>query len=142
MPKYTIADIARVAYEANRAYIITTGTTTVTPPTSWEDSPDQATLIAGVQYRFDHPDAQPPEMHNAWLAAKIEDGWVFGPVKDPAKKQHPCILPYHMLPPEQRLKDALFSAVVDALKPLVEIEVVPQPPATSPEPVTPDQPAQ
>lgn len=142
MPTYTILDIARVAYEANRAYIIATGTTSVTPPTSWEEETDHVSQMTAVQYRFDHPDALPPEQHNAWLATKIDAGWTYGPVKDPVKKEHPCLLPYHMLPPEQRLKDALFCAVVDALKPLIEIEAVPQPPATSPEPVTPDQPAQ
>lgn len=142
MPTYTILDIARVAYEANRAYIIATGTTSVTPPTPWEDESDHSSQIAGVQYRFDHPDALPEEQHTAWVKMKIDSGWTYGPVKDAEKKEHPCILPYDLLPPEQCLKDALFCAVVDALKPLVEIDVVPQPPAAPPEPVTADQPAQ
>jgi hypothetical protein len=36
-------------------------------------------------------------------------------VKDPDAKTHPCILPYHELPLEQRLKDSLFMAIVHAL---------------------------
>ena len=37
-----------------------------------------------------------------------------GPVKDPEKKEHPCFLPYDELPLSQRIKDYLFTAVVEA----------------------------
>ncbi len=49
------------------------------------------------------------------MAQKVAEGWVWGPVKDPAQKQHPCIVPYLNLPIAQRRKDALFYAIVGAL---------------------------
>jgi hypothetical protein len=38
-------------------------------------------------------------------------------VKDAEKKEHPCFRPYDELPAEQKIKDALFIAVVHALRP-------------------------
>jgi hypothetical protein len=49
------------------------------------------------------------------MADKEADGWKHGPVKDPEKKEHPCMVPYGQLPAEQRAKDYLFIAVVKAM---------------------------
>jgi hypothetical protein len=58
------------------------------------------------------PDTTPEDSHKNWLAHKVKDGWVYGPVKDVEKKEHPCMVPYEELPLEQRVKDYLFRAVV------------------------------
>ena len=31
-----------------------------------------------------------------------KDGWVWGPARDDAKKQHPCLVPYEELPEEEK----------------------------------------
>lgn len=36
------------------------------------------------------------------------------------RKTHPCLVEYENLPPEQRAKDHLFKAIVDALAPFCE----------------------
>jgi hypothetical protein len=56
----------------------------------------------------------PSASHESWLEEKRADGWKYGPVKDAAKKEHPCFMPYDGLPVDQRLKDYLFSAIVEA----------------------------
>jgi hypothetical protein len=50
------------------------------------------------------------------MQEKKAAGWIYGPVKDPEKKEHPCIVPYDQLPIEQRTKDYLFKAIVDCFK--------------------------
>lgn len=50
--------------------------------------------------------------HDNWMAEKVADGWVYGEVKDPAAKTHPCIVPFDQLPPEQQFKDRLFATIV------------------------------
>ena len=45
---------------------------------------------------------------------KEQDGWKFGLVKDPAKKEHPCMVPYIQLSIEQKVKDRLFRSIVSA----------------------------
>ena len=57
----------------------------------------------------------PRESHAGWLAEKVATGWVYGPVKDPAAKTHPCMVPYDDLPPEQRAKDSIYVSVVRAV---------------------------
>ena len=109
-----IADIARMCHEVNRAYCQAIGDT-LQP--SWEASPEwqRKSCINGVEFHLTHPDAKPEDSHVNWMKEKTAEGWEFGPVKDPDKKQHPCMIPYEQLPLEQRVKDALFIAVVHAM---------------------------
>lgn len=105
---------ARIAHEVNRAYCQALGDES---QPSWEEAPDwqKSSCIDGVKHHL-ISDLTPEESHAAWLTHKELDGWKWGPVKDPEKKEHPCFLPYHRLPPEQKAKDYIFRAVVRALK--------------------------
>jgi hypothetical protein len=51
-------------------------------------------------------------MHQNWSDFKLKEGWVYGSQKDPVAKTHPCLVPYDQLPPTQRVKDTIFSAIV------------------------------
>jgi hypothetical protein len=112
----TVGQIAQVCHEANRAYCATLGD--LSQP-SWAEAPDWQTESArkGVEMHLANPDASPSASHEAWLAEKERTGWKYGPVKDPARKEHPCFVPFSELPREQQLKDVLFKAVVEALRP-------------------------
>ena len=114
----TIEDVARVCHEANRAFCEAIGDQSQKP---WESASlwQRNSAIEGVRFRLANPDASPAAQHDAWTADKVADGWTYNPVKDPALKQHPCLVPFDELPPEQRAKDVLFVAVVAALAPLV-----------------------
>lgn len=107
--------IAKVCHEANRAYCETIGDNS---QPAWEDAPawQRGSAIKGVEFCITHPDAPPSANHDNWLAVKEAEGWKYGPVKDPEKKEHPCFVPYDQLPVEQQKKDALFRAVVAALR--------------------------
>lgn len=114
--KLTIEDIAKVTHEANRAYCAAINDHS---QCSWEDSPpwQKDSAIHGIQFHASNPHASPAESHGDWLAIKLREGWKYGPTKDPAKKEHPCCVPYDEMPLEQKRKDALYSAVVAALLP-------------------------
>ena len=114
----TIEQIAEVAYGANKVYCETIGDFSFD---RWVEAPDwqKETLVNGVQFHLDHPDAGQEDYHNSWLAEKLKAGWKYGEVKDPEKKEHPCCLPYDNLPDEQKVKDALFTGIVNALKVLL-----------------------
>lgn len=107
--------IARVCHGANRELCAAVGDASQPP---WDEAPEwqRKSAVEGVEYALAHPEATPEHQHEAWSAAKVADGWSHGPVKDAEKKTHPCLVPYAELPPEQRAKDALFQAVVAALK--------------------------
>jgi len=106
--------IARVAHEANRAYCLAIGDTSQLP---WDEAPEwqRKSAINGVAFHRANPDAGPDHSHNEWLREKEADGWKFGPVKNPEKKEHPCFVPYDELPTEQKAKDFIFRGVVHSL---------------------------
>lgn len=114
MNEHTILEIASVCYEANRAYCEAMGDNSFKP---WEDAEDwqKVTNINGVKFQIANPDSTPADSHGSWLAEKLADGWKYGPVKDPIKKEHPCFVPYSELAVEQRAKDYIFQGVARRL---------------------------
>jgi hypothetical protein len=106
--------LAMICHEANRAYCISIGDDS---QPRWEDAPQwqKDSAIAGVRYRNENPGATGADMHQSWLNVKMKDGWRRGDVKDAEKKEHPCMVPYSDLPYEQKVKDHLFQAVLDAV---------------------------
>lgn len=112
-----VAGIARVCHEANRAYCQGLGDDSQLP---WDEAPEwqRESAILGVEFRRDNPDSPPSASHESWLAQKVADGWVYGEVKDPVAKTHPCMVPFDRLPADQQFKDVLFQHVCDALMPL------------------------
>ena len=112
-----IAFVARIAHEANRAYCRSINDDSQPP---WEAAPHWQTqsAIDGVRFVLANPEAGDDASHRNWMAHKLADGWTYGPVKDPAAKTHPCLVPFDRLPPQQQAKDRLFRAVVLAAAPV------------------------
>jgi len=108
-------NIAQVAHEINKAYCESIGD--MSQP-FWEAAPkwQKDSAIAGVKFHLANPDSSPSASHESWMKAKIDEGWIWGPIKNPEKKTHPCMVPYTELPVEQRSKDYLFKQVIHSLK--------------------------
>lgn len=113
--KNRIEQIAIVCHEANAAYCRTLGDDTQQP---WELAEDWQKLSAmdGVIFRLKNPNSKPSDSHDNWRRDKLAAGWKYGAVKNPETKEHPCMVSYDQLPAEQRVKDALFIGIVDAMK--------------------------
>ncbi len=109
-----ISEIAKVCHEINKTYCEFLGDFS---QTSWETAPQwqKDSAIKGVQFHVRNPDAPASASHTSWLIEKEATGWVYGPIKDADKKEHPCIVPFVELPREQQLKDHLFRSVVHQL---------------------------
>jgi hypothetical protein len=109
-----IVDAARVCHEANRAFCETLGDDS---QLSWELAPEwqRQSAVKGVQFILDNPGAPTSSTHESWMKEKIKEGWVYGDVKDPEAKLHPCLVPYDALPLHQQTKDHLFKAVVKSI---------------------------
>lgn len=106
--------IAKMCHNVNKAYCEATGD--LSQP-SWEDAPDwqKESALAGVLFHLDK-EVTPEQSHISWMKEKSDNGWVYGEVKDPESKTHPCMVDYEDLPQEQRVKDHLFKAIVDSFK--------------------------
>lgn len=37
-------------------------------------------------------------VHEVWAQSRMNEGWTYGPLRDDAQKQHPCLVPYNELP--------------------------------------------
>jgi len=103
---------ARAAHEVNRVYCIAQGD--MSQPT-WDDAPlwQRESAIKGVEGAL--RGASPKESHEGWLEEKRRTGWTYGPVKNPEKKEHPCMVAYEDLPSAQQQKDALYLSTVRAM---------------------------
>lgn len=106
--------IARVAHEVNRHYCMSLGDYSQVP---WDQAPawQQESAIEGVKAHLANPKLTPMQSHDAWSALKLATGWKYGLVKSEARKEHPCLVAYEELPPEQRAKDFIFKGVVAAI---------------------------
>ena len=107
--------IAMICHEANRAYCAGLEDNSQLP---WDEAPQwqRDSAINGVLFHLNNPDAEPSHSHENWMEEKRLDGWMWGEVKDPEKKLHPCYTPYANLPEDQKAKDKLFISVVDTFR--------------------------
>lgn len=105
--------IARICNDANAAYCAATGDFSYG---TWDNAPEgiKESVRFGVRQHLANPDLTPESSHEAWMKFKAADGYTYGPVRDEATKQHPCMVPYSELPMAQKAKDHIFRAAVHA----------------------------
>jgi len=110
-----VEDIAKLCHEVNKSYCESLGD--MSQP-SWLDAPEwqQKSAIKGVEFHLENENTSPSDSHNSWLKEKAADGWKYGDIKDPEKKEHPCFVSYDQLPLYQQSKDYIFKAICDFLK--------------------------
>ena len=48
-------------------------------------------------------------VHDVWAAGRIAEGWTWGPERNDALKQTPCLVPYDALPEEEKAYDRATS---------------------------------
>lgn len=111
---YTPEQIARVCHHANRALQALHGDAVPSQPWDSETEETRRSAIAGVTFAL--KGGTPEDQHEEWVRHKTEAGWTYGPVKDADARTHPCLVPYAELPPQERVKDAVFTAVVTAMR--------------------------
>lgn len=113
-----VEDIAKVCHEANRAFCEALGDTS---QAAWDEAPEwqRESAVNGVVFHQRNAHARPSASHENWMAEKESAGWVFGEVKDPEAKTHPCMVPFGELPEPQQRKDYLFKFICAALLPMV-----------------------
>lgn len=114
MDIWKLQAIAKLCHETNRAYCETLGDFS---QNRWEcaEQWQRDSAVKGVQFALSG-DRMPQDSHKSWLEEKQRDGWIWGPEKDPVKKEHPCMVPYDQLPESQKVKDRLFLAIVGVFK--------------------------
>lgn len=113
MTEDKIRFIAQVCHEVNKAYCESIGDSS---QHSWGEAEEWQKVSAVNGVKFTLNGASPESIHDNWINDKINDGWVYGEIKDADRKTHPCIMPYKELSEEQKYKDKLFITTVKAFK--------------------------
>lgn len=122
----TAEQIAQVCHGANRSLQKIQNDPGIPVAPEWDDldAESQESIIQGVEgVRRGN---SPRESHADWVQFKLDHGWKLGPVKDEKKREHPLLVDYDDLPESQKLKDALFIAIVVALSQQQHSDVVSQ----------------
>ncbi len=44
-------------------------------------------------------------VHDVWAVGRIAEGWTWGPERNDAKKENPCLVPYEKLPEGEKAYD-------------------------------------
>ena len=57
-------------------------------------------------------------VHDTWAKGRLDEGWIYGPVRDDAKKHHPCLVPYEELPESEKEYDR--NTAISTLKFIVK----------------------
>lgn len=119
MSEFSTADvmaIAEVAHEANRVWCRLHGDNTQSDFKNAEGWQVKS-ACDGVLWRLEHPDEPVSAQHDQWMKDKLADGWIYGPQKNIEKKTHPSLVAFEKLSSYEKMKDSLFTAIVEALAP-------------------------
>ena len=57
--------------------------------------------------------------HAIWARQRLIDGWKYGPRRDDARKEHPCLVAYDQLPDSEKQYDR--NAAMETLKAIVAL---------------------
>ena len=57
--------------------------------------------------------------HDIWAQQRLLDGWVYGPSRDDAQKQHPCLVAYAQLSETEKQYDR--NAAMATLKAIIAL---------------------
>lgn len=57
--------------------------------------------------------------HENWSAERVRQGWTYGPERNDALKQTPCLLPYNELPENEKIFDR--NTAMETIRLLVKL---------------------
>ena len=112
-----IRNIAKIIYEATRMEAEWSKRSIV--PEKWDrrDEKFREQFIDIIdKYISQDKLPTPKEAHDSWVQSYLKMGWKYGEKRDVKKKTHPDLVPYEKLPKDERDKDAIFLAIVWAVK--------------------------
>ena len=58
-------------------------------------------------------------VHEVWASSRLAEGWKYGPERNDEKKETPCMVPYALLPEEE--KDYDRKTALETIKLIVKL---------------------
>ena len=115
--KFIMADIAFIAYDAIRRFVLVFGDDFP----EWIELEDnhQQFFLQLVREYLQHPDWSAEQLHEAWMDKRQIEGWRYSPDVDLENKLHPSMVPFGKLAEREQVKTRLTVSVIAALAPLL-----------------------
>ena len=73
--------------------------------TTYIPKPENTDAIQLSAELNDLVEAMAKNVHEVWAESRISQGWTYGPERNDALKQHPCLVPYEDLPEVEKAYD-------------------------------------
>lgn len=112
--------VTEAIYEAARLEAIWSKRPVIPEPWDQRDQKFKEAMIAVVKQYLTERFPTPEEAHQSWMETYLAMGWKYGPVRDPVAKTHPDLVPYADLPKDEKDKDAVFLAMIYAIRKTIE----------------------
>ncbi len=58
-------------------------------------------------------------VHEVWSEGRIKEGWTYGDVRNDAKKETPCLVPYYELPESEKEYDR--NTALETIKLIIKL---------------------
>lgn len=85
----------------------------------YNPSPKDTSGIALSEELLELTEKIAENVHETWAAGRIAEGWIYGPQRDDAKKQTPCLVPYEQLSESE--KDYDRKTALETLKMIIAL---------------------
>lgn len=71
----------------------------------YQPNPIDTSDVALPDYLAELTEKLAENVHETWARGRMEEGWVYGPVRDDVLRTTPCLVPYRELSEEERNYD-------------------------------------
>jgi ryanodine receptor 2 len=83
-------------------------------PLSYQPTPIDTSGVTLTREILELTELLARNAHDHWARQRVAEGWKYGPRRDDARKEHPCLVPYEELPESE--KDYDRKAAMETLK--------------------------
>ena len=115
--KFVLADLALVAYDAIRRFVLVFGDEF----RDWDDLTDdeQQFFLQLVREYLEAPTRTAEQMHEAWFDRRRLEGWHYAPEVDLYNHLHPSMVPFSKLSEREQAQTRLMANVIASLAPML-----------------------
>ncbi len=86
---------------------------------TYEPGPIDTSSVALTEDLLQLTERLAENAHDIWARQRLREGWCYGPRRDDAKKEHPCLVPYAGLPESEKEYDR--NAALETLKAIMAL---------------------
>jgi len=84
---------------------------------TYKPKPIDSSLVVLSKEVLDLTEILAENVHEIWSQQRLNDGWKYGPRRNDARREHPCLIPYSELPESEKTYDR--NTAMETLKAII-----------------------